>query len=244
VPTYDPLDLDGAPMPELAELLASKDPTERADAACAIGDRLRTRELAALDAPLRERLAALLSDAVPGVRLEAAITLAEAHDPRATEVLVVALGSRALRLDATRALGAGGDTRGVPPLRALMGRWLLPWADRLQAAAALCALGDPSGAAYLRSRLSSRRQHERAAAVHFLGEARHPDARPLLEAILADLTHPLRDVAARALGLLGDPGARPALEAARAHADDELRVDIDGALAALARVHAPPPVRA
>lgn len=244
MPEYDPLELDGAPMPELLELLASDEPRLRSDAACAIGDRLRTRELAALEAPLRDRLSALLTDAVPGVRIEAAIALAEAHDPRATEVLIAALRTRSLRLDATRALGASGDARAVEPLRALMGRWLLPWADKLQAAAALCALGDPSGAAYLKGRLSSRRQHERAATVHFLGESRHPEARALLEAILADLTHPLRDVAARALGLLGDPGARPALEAAKVHADDELRADIDGALAALSRMHAPPPVRA
>jgi HEAT repeat protein len=231
-------------MPELAEMLASDDPTLRSDAACAIGDRLRTRELTELDSPLRERLAGMLGDVVPGVQLEAAIALAEARDPRATDVLVAALRSRALRLDATRALGSSGDARAIEPLRALMGRWLLPWADKLQAAAALCALGDPSGAAYLKSRLSSRRQHERAATVHFLGESRHPEARALLEAILADLTHPLRDVAARALGLLGDPGARPALEAALAHADEELRADIDGALTTLARIHAPPPVRA
>ncbi len=243
--TYDPLELDGAPIPVLLELMSSEDAGKRSDAACAVGDRLRTRELDALDPVLSARLGDLLSDPVPVVRFEAAIALAEARDPRAVDVLVGALRSRALRLDATRALGASGDRRAIAPLTRLTRRWLLPWADRLQAAAALCALGDPAGAAYLKSRITSRRQAERAAAVHFLGEAHHPEARVILEGILADITHPMRDVAARALGLLGDPGAKPALEAARDHADEELKADIEGALDALRRASvASPPARA
>jgi HEAT repeat protein len=235
VSPYSPAELDRAPLPELLELLSSSDAGERADAACAIGDRLRSREVVSLEPAVQNGVAALIDDPVSHVRFEAAIALAEAHDPRATDILIAALGARSLRLDATRALGTGGDPRAVPPLRQLMTRWLLPWADRLQAAAALCALGDATGAAYLKDRLGSRRHPERAAAVHFLGESRHPEARHILEGILADITHPLRDVAARALGMLGDPGARTALQAARAHADEELRGDIDDALEALGR---------
>jgi HEAT repeat protein len=235
VPGYDPLELDGAPLPVLVELMSSPEAGERSDAACAVGDRLRSRELLELEGPVREHLAGLLRDPVGTVRFEAAMALAEAQDPRATEVLIAALSSRTLRLDATRALGASGDRRAVEPLTRIMKRWLMPWADRLQAGAALCLLGDPAGAAYLKSRLASSRHAERAAALHFLGEARHPEARGILESILADITHPLRDVAARALGLLGDPGAKRALEAARHHGDQELLADIDNALAALAR---------
>jgi HEAT repeat protein len=231
----DPFELDGASLPELSELLGSQDPGERADAATALGDRLRGRELEELEPALRQRLVALLSDADTMVRFEAAITLAEAHDPSGTATLVSALETRTLRLDATRALGASGDPNAVRPLEKLLSRWLLPWADRLQAAAALCALGDLNGAYYLKVRIDSSRLAERAAAIHFLGESHHPEARPLLEKILCDVTHPMRDVAARALGLLGDPAAKEALELARLDSDYELADDIDQAIAALAR---------
>ncbi len=226
-------DLDGAPIPVLRELLGHAEAEVRADAACALGDRLRTREVAKLDNSLQEELAALLNDPVPMVQLEAAIALAEAHDRRATTVLLRATRFRALRLDATRALGTLGDPEAKDTLRRMMERWLYPWADRLQAAAALCALADSSGAAYLKAKLHSRRSAERAAAVHFIGESHHPEARTILEGILADLTHPMRDVAARALGFLGDPASSPALEAAKAGADAELLDDIDAALALL-----------
>jgi HEAT repeat protein len=221
---------DGAPLPVLRELLGSDDPRQRADAACTLGDRLRTHEIAALERELHERLAALLADAVPMVRFEAAIALAEARDARATPILLGGLSSRVLRLDAIRALGTAGDRAAVAPLGKLMRRWLMPWADRLQAAAALCALGDPEGAAYLKVRLESRRAAESAAAIHFLAESRHPEARALLEAIVADRRHARRDVAVRALGLLRDPRSRGVLEAAREQADDELLGDIEGAL--------------
>jgi HEAT repeat protein len=236
VASYDPLALDGAPLPQLLDLLDGRNPAERADAACAIGDRLRTREMTALAPDAQERLARLLGDEESAVRFEAAIALALVQDARATEELLGCLRSRRLRLDAIRALGTGGAQRAIEPLTRLMQRRLLPWADRLQAAAALCALGDPAGAEHLKTRLLSRRHAERAAAVHFIGESRHPEARTLLEGLLADKNHPLRDVAARALGLLGDPAAGPALTKARADADTELQADIDQALADIRRV--------
>lgn len=227
------IDYDGASIPALLELLASREPGERADAACALGDRLRTREIERFEPAVQERLVALLGDEVPIVKLEAAIALAEAHDTRATELLIEASRRRVFRLDAVRALGTLGDARAVAPLLSMLRRWLLPWADRLQAAAALCALGEAQGADYLEARMRSRRDAERAAAIHFLGESRHPRARGLLEPLLADAAEPMRDVAARALGLLGDPAARPALERAREHADPTLREDIDQALSRL-----------
>ncbi len=227
------VDLDTAPLATLVAHLDDNNPLERADAACALGDRLRTRELRALDAEVQARLVALLRDLDPAVRLEAAIALAEVHDARATDVLLAAIRVRALRLDAIRALGTLGNRSAAPPLLELMQRWLLPWADRLQAAAALCALGDAEGATFLAHKLLSRRRAERAAAIHFMGESRHPRARAILEVILADAKDGMRDVAARALGLLGDAAAAPALRAARAQADKELCADIDEALARL-----------
>ncbi len=233
-----PADFDGVSIPSLSEYLGHDDARIRSDAACALGDRLRTRAVEVLDAPVLDEIATLLVDREPFVRFEAAIALACAQDRRGTAVLLAAIRNRSLRLDATRALGTMGDRAAIEPLRALMERWLMPWADRLQAAAALCALGEATGAEYLESKLTSRRAPERGAAIHFVGESRHPKGRAVLEAILTDGDDRMRDVAARALGLLGDPGAREALERARHGADAELASDIDAALDSLGRCKA------
>jgi HEAT repeat protein len=197
------VDFDTASLAELEALLLGDDAQLRSDAATALGDRLRTHELDELPADLRELLVTLLDDATPMVRFEAAVTLAEAHDRRATTLLMSASETHRFRLDAVRALGAMGDTRAIPHLTKMLDRFLMPWADKMQAAAALCALGDTRGAQYLESKLTSRRQAERAAAVHFIGESRHPDARRILTSMIDDAKHPLRDVAEHALGLLG-----------------------------------------
>lgn len=229
-----PEDFDRASVPELVELLRDPGFQRRADAACALGDRLRARELAQLDESAREALHDALEDPVPAVRIEAAIALAEARETRATQVLLDAMQLRSVRLDAIRALGTMHDPTAVAPLTRVMTSFWMPWADRLQAAAALCALSDPAGAAYLESKLTSRKTAERAAAMHFIGESHHPRARALLEPLLTRATEPLRDVAVRALGLHGDPAARTALEAARTTADEALVADIEHALALLA----------
>lgn len=226
-------ELDGASLPTLLEYLNSDRPQTRADAACALGDRLRAHELEGLDAPWRERLEMLLHDGPFVVRFEAAIALAELHDPCAVTVLLEATQVRSLRLDAIRALGTLGDRSAIPTLQSMLTRWLFPWADRLQAAAALCALGDAQGATYLVSKLTSRKRAERAAAIHFLGESRHPQGCHLLADILQDGRDPMRDVAARALGLLRDPRARDALGKALQSAEGELAQDIRDALAKL-----------
>ncbi len=230
-----PEDYDGASIPELTELLTSDDPAERADAACALGDRVRAGESATLEASVADAIAALLTDEVPMVQFESAIALAEVQDRRATALLLISMRYRRFRLDAIRALGTLGDPAAKEPLRGLMGRWLMPWADRLQAAAALCALDDAAGAEHLEAMLGSRKRAERAAAIHFIGESRHPRALDLLRGILIDRSDPMRDVAARALGFLDDPEAWSALERARENADGELRGDIEEALARLAR---------
>ena len=205
-------DFDGASVPELHELMHHQDPLIQSDAACALGDRLRTRELDTLDNPVVETLRALIGSKSFIVQFEAAITLAELQDHTATELLLHASQSRRFRLDAIRALGTLGNPAAIEPLRAMLGRFLLPWADKLQAAAALCALGDSEGQSYLLERLSSRRDAERASAIHFLGESKHPDALTYLEHILGDTEDPMRDVAARTLTLLPDELALPILE--------------------------------
>lgn len=223
-------ELDAAPVPVLYEYLLHDDPRLRGDSACALGDRLRTKELLELDPEVQERMATLLQDPVPIVQLEAAIALAEAQDHRATPVLLQAMRHRHFRLDAIRALGTAGDPQAIEPLLGIMSRRLMAWADRLQAAAALCALGNAEGAAYLRSKLTSRKRPERAAAIHFIGESRHPEALPLLREILTDPTHPMLDVAVRAAGFLPGHQARPLLESMQQRATGELLEDITEAL--------------
>jgi HEAT repeat protein len=227
------VDYETATLEEVEDLLDHDSPFVRGDAACVCGDRLRTKELTALPPSVRSRLVRMLDDKEVLPRVEAAITLAETHDPVATPVLLAAIRSSKFRLDATRALGASGDPRAIPELTNLMQRWLSAWADKLQAAAALCTLGDPGGAAYLEGKLESRRSAERAAALHFVGECRHPRALELLSRTLADPRDGHRDVAARALGILGDRRGRDFLAAARHNADPELAGDIDRALALL-----------
>ena len=224
------VDFDTASLEELLALLDHESPYVRADAACVFGDRLRTREIDGLPTTVKSRLVEMLDDREVLPRVEAAITLAEVHDPRATSILLSATRSRTFRLDATRALGAGGDAHAIPELTHLMNRWFSSWADTLQAAAALCTLGDPGGAAFLERKLLSRRSGERAAAIHFLAECRHPRAFELLCRILTDSKDPHRDVAARSLGLLGDPRGRDRLLTERQKADSDLALDIDEAL--------------
>ncbi|MBN1962154.1 MAG: HEAT repeat domain-containing protein [Deltaproteobacteria bacterium] len=228
------IDFDGASLPVLFELLNRPQSQIRADAACAIGDRLRTCELQQLEVHMQEKLAQMLADEAAAVRFEAAITLALAKDKRATDELIKALNSSALRLDAIRALGTSGDERALPTLLNILNRrFLMPWADKLQAAAALCALGDLAGAQYLQEKLASRRMGERAAAIHFLGESKHPQARAILEQLIVDSSEPLRDVAVRAIGLLQDPQVAQVLIETRVNADTELKDDIDQALTKL-----------
>ncbi len=223
-------ELDGASIPELVELMRSEHPGERAAAVCAIGDRLRTREIQGVENPVQEAMAQLLDDSLTHVRFETAIALAELQDFRATPLLLGAMRSKALRLDAIRALGTMGDPTAIASLRAILGKFLMAWADKLQAAAALCALKDSEGQNYLKAKLQSRKFAERAAAIHFMAESQHPSATDDLINILKDLNDPMRDVAARSLGLIPSEKAHQALEQARGGADGHLAEDIDEAI--------------
>ena len=134
-------------------------------------------------------------------------------------------------MDAIRALGICQNLVAEEPLLRVMNSFWTPWADRLQAAAALCALQNAEGAAYLESKLTSVRAAQRAAAIHFLGESRHPRALELLEPIALDKSDRHQDVAVRTLGLLTSPDATQMLERLRALNNDEaLQADIDHAL--------------
>ena len=223
-------ELDGASIPELVELMESEHIGERAAAVCAIGDRLRTREIQTVEKPVQEAMAKLLDDSVTHVRFETAIALAELQDFRATPLLLGAMRSKALRLDAIRALGTMGDPDAIGPLRAVLGKFLMAWADKLQAAAALCALEDPEGQNYLKAKLQSRKFAERAAAIHFMAESKHPTATDDLINILNDLNDPMRDVAARSLGFIPSEITLEALRKARKTADGHLAEDIDEAI--------------
>ncbi|MCK5689788.1 HEAT repeat domain-containing protein [Myxococcota bacterium] len=231
--TFHGPDPESASLDELREYFKAEHQVVRADAACAIGDRLRTKELTALEPPLQEELAALLKDDDFLVRLEAAIALAEVHDSRATEILLNAMRLKRFRLDAIRALGVSTDKKAIEPLRAFMRKFFLPWADKLQAAAALCTLGDPDGANYLEARINTRRFLERAASVYFIGDAHHPRAKELLLGIAQDPQHDARDAAIRGLGALGDKSIANKLDSLRNEVPKEFHQDIDVALALL-----------
>ncbi len=194
-------DIEIASLEVLEKLTRSDVPRIRGDACCVVGDRLRTQEITDIPETLRMRLHACLHDDIRGVCLEAAIALAELQDQAALETLVHMIAFRGLRLDAIRALGRLGDPRGIAPLHQFLGKWLLPWADKLQASAALCALGDTLGAAYLVKRTQSRRFPEAAAALHFIGENKHPNAVEILTQALRGNNTKLAGTAARTLAM-------------------------------------------
>lgn len=226
-PDADPEhEYDRASIPTLLGILADDEisPGQRSDAACALGDRLRCKEIPGFDADVMTALESCLTDPVFSVQFEAAIALAEAQNPLATPVLQQACSYRSLRLDAIRALGAGGDQLAVPALIKLMQRMLLPWADNLQAAGALCALGNIDGQRFLQHKMNSRRRAEQAAAIHFIGESRHPEAFDILRQLYDRPA--VRDVAARALGFVDSPPCVPFLRQAFAEATGELREDL------------------
>ncbi len=197
-------DLIGRPLPELTGYLKASDYRLRADAACVIGDMLRDMDHKDLPAETISALRELLRDIEPKVRLEAAITLAILGDMAAAPILRELTARRRFRLDAIHALGILKDKEAVPLLTAILYKFLPTWAEKMQAAAALCAMGEGEGAAYLERRLRALRYGEKAAACHFIGESHHPKAFEILSDIARDPAHRLRDTAIRTLGVLGD----------------------------------------
>lgn len=204
-------DLVGRPLAELTSYLEAADYRLRADAACVIGDMVRDMQEKTLPEDTVRLLEALLQDIEPKVRLEAAITLSLIKNMAAAPVLRELTERRKYRLDAIHALGHLGDRDSIPLFHEMLVRMLISWGDKLQAAAALCLLGDAAGQDYLAARLTSRRYLEQAAACHFIGESRHPRAFELLSPLAGDEKCRIRDTAIRSLGLLDDPRAEDLL---------------------------------
>ncbi len=224
-------------MPVLLEHLQSPNPLERADAACAIGDRLRCKEIHSLDPEVHNTLLMLLKDRVKEVQFEAAITLAQIQDNHALDILLQAMRHRHTRLDAVRALGELKAPEAIPALHQTMQSWWMPWADKLQAAAALCRMNHPEGVQYLTQKIHSTRTAERAAAIHFIGESQHPDALQMLTALLENPQEPLKDTAVRALGMLGDEKGLHVLAQMKKEAEEDLLEDIETAVQQIKNKH-------
>ena len=220
------IDFEQLGLEELQELLDHANPQIRSDAICSLGDRLRLKSLSALPREIIEQLAKLLGDDSFLVQLESAITLAEIQDHRGTFVLMEAVRRKDFRLDALRALGQMQDPMAIALLQNWMEKRFAPWADRMQAAAALAELGIPTAYDYLEKKLSSRKKAERAAAIHFLGATKHPAASEHLLRIVKETHDPHRDCAARALGLLGNVEILPELEQLLSQTVGDLNQDI------------------
>jgi HEAT repeat protein len=146
------LDPAGA-VPHLLEALRDQDPEVRGSAAAGLGE-------APQDAPrareIPDALAALLTDAHPDPRFEAACVLSRLGDRRAVPVLHGFLSDPRLALDAAEALARVPDERSAAPLLQLLSRWLTPPLIKVRAAYALARSGadrDRQGQAWL-TRLS------------------------------------------------------------------------------------------
>jgi HEAT repeat protein len=193
-----------------------------------VGVRLEaTGQIADLALPeLRGALAPMLEDPSPEVRFEAARGMAALKHSAGLEILVAALDNEHLRFRALGALGELGDTRALPAVKRLFGKWLVPHFERTQAAGVLAKLGDPEGAEHLLKRTQKKWSPDRPLAVELCGEVKVPGALERLRAILEDPKDVCRGAAARGLGLLGDPKALPwllvLLEDTSAHEDFRL----------------------
>jgi len=230
------IQFEGASPQTLEEFLSHENPEIQKDAACALGDLVRTKELSTLSPSCIEALATTLGHANFLVQLEAAIALAEIQDHRGTPLLLAAIRHKQFRLDALRALGTMNDPIAITELQYWVRRLFAPWADKLQAAAALCKMGNLEGQTYVEQKLKSRKAAERAAAIHFMAECCHPAALQSLSAILNNPTDRMRDVAARSLGLLGNPDAKDILEETLLKTSDDLADDVNEALQSLSRL--------
>lgn len=224
------LALLGTPGPDpervqaLLHLAEDEVPEVRHEALAALGD---------LEAhAAREVLARHLDDPDAEAAFEAAFALASLKDPRGRVRLERELPRARRRLDACEGLRRLGDPAAEPALRGVLGRWFLPWADRLSVWAALYAVGASDAADQLLASTRARRREERTHALALLGMLRVEAGRARLEAVARDPQDPLRDTAVRALGELGAQASAAVLQAIL-HAPDtppELAEDVRAAL--------------
>jgi HEAT repeat protein len=146
----------------LVRALADADAEVRGAAAAALGDHGDRRA--------RDPLAALLDDAERSCRFEAAYALARFGDRRAAAALVALIDDRDFSLPALQGLTTLRAPEAQEPARRLMGRLFRPEVQRVRAAAALAALGDAEGRAFLQKRAGHRREDVRGLTVQTLGE--------------------------------------------------------------------------
>jgi HEAT repeat protein len=155
--------------------------------------------------------AALGKDESELAKLEIAYALARSGDKRGAPVLVAALGSprRDVKLEAGRHLALLGDKREA----AVLGEYLAVSQNRLQVAATLAYIGEPSALDALdKIRKDDKASaDERARATIALGFAGRADVADALHGLLTD-THQ-NAYAAAALAALHDSAARPVLVA-------------------------------
>lgn len=195
--------------------LKSADSVARAEAAEALAE--------AQDQASRAEIRALLDDPDRITAFRAACALSLFGDDAGAGVLTWALDQRDLCFDALRALTRLAPPAALAPVQKFFARRFLHPLERLQAAAALHAMGDPRGTAHLEQCRGSRRPEERGFALELAGALHLPGALELLRGVLEDERDPHRLDAARGLAWLADPRAVPALErAARDPADPEL----------------------
>lgn len=236
-------------LPDLIAGLCARRPVTRARAALLI-----TRPGTA---GLVERIAPLLGDPDPDVRLVACSGLARAATPRAAEVLIGGLadellpperiierlgapwavetilanlgeGSSDIDASLARALGLAGDSRAAPALAALLRDGSVE--ARISAARSLGRVGGPACVPALIAALGSEVWPVRAQAAKSLGTLGAEAALEPLERCLSDRAWWVRANAARALRSLGEPG----LEALRRAVEHDDRYAADRAREQLA----------
>lgn len=213
----------------LVRLLEDPRPEVREEALAALGD-LRAEEA-------RTAVARRLDDPVEGVRFEAAFALASLGDDRGRPTLEEALRTSRRRLDACEGLRRLGCPAALPALRAVAGRWLLAWADRLTVWATMFVLGEVPAQAKVLARTRSRNRAERTYALALIGSHHLAGGRTILEQVARNGSDALQDTAVRALGDLGDTTSVPVLEALAQTptASSELREDARQALEKIRR---------
>lgn len=208
----------------LLELLADEDVGVREQAAAAAGD-LRLAEAV-------EPLAALLSEAEPGLAFEAAFALASLKDGRARLPLEAGLGAKQTRHDACEGLRRLGDPAAIPALQEALQGWFIDGIQRLSVRAALYALGEVAQAAPLIKMTRSWRIPERTHAFALIGSHGVLEAQDILQELVAAPKHRDRSLAMAALAQL--PGGAAVLRAVAEDRGESLGSRLD-AVDAIAR---------
>lgn len=161
-------------------------------------------------------------------RFAVAAALSELIEPEAApealiDALLDGLHNEKTLAAACQALARLRPQRAVAPLRRTLGSFLAHPLNRVEAAAALVALGDEQGTAYLERMLNGRRKDTRGYAIELIAELGIERFRSRIEAIAqSDDYH--ADTAVMALANFGDPRAFDLLgDIARTHPDPQIR---------------------